>query len=253
MGQLPRGAAVVDAVAQLGRPVERVDQEQRALVAHRHGLVVEQPRHDHVVAPAVLDRQQDAVVVERAGLDAVALRAGCGEHVAQQRAGELARAGVPGRLRAEADLGELLEHRHVEGGAAVAVGVAQRAAQGQHHGAGRRVQRGLGGHRPGGDGQGRSNRQKTGQQPPKGGTAHGQHEGQGTARPRAAPLQGRGPRGGALVKARMLRARGRASMSGTTPMAGTSLVCATARRRGARGACPGGDRRPGRVDRRSIA
>src|SRR5690606_22925496 len=70
--QLPRRAVVVQLRAQLGLGVEGIDDEQRSLLAHRHGPVVHEPRDDGVVPMDVVERDFRLVVVQRDGRDGAA-------------------------------------------------------------------------------------------------------------------------------------------------------------------------------------
>ena len=94
--------------------VERVDDDQRALFAHQHRLVVEQVGEHGAVLQPVLIREFDAVVVQCHRSQRGAAAADRGQQVFQQHAGELAWLRVPRRPGAEAGLRQHLEGCQVE-------------------------------------------------------------------------------------------------------------------------------------------
>ena len=70
--ELPDRAFVIGGAAQLGSAVKRIDHEQRAFLAHRHGLVIEQAGHDGLVLE-VAHGDADLVVVDGHGADGLAI------------------------------------------------------------------------------------------------------------------------------------------------------------------------------------
>src|SRR3712207_8635674 len=62
---LPHGAAVIGLALEIGMAVEGVDDEERALVAHRHVLAVALQGEDHLVLLEILKRDLARIVVER--------------------------------------------------------------------------------------------------------------------------------------------------------------------------------------------
>src|ERR671913_190065 len=111
LGDLPDGSTVEGLAFQFRPTVERVDDEERPLVAHRHVFAVSLQSQDDIVLGEIFDWDFAAVIVKRHDGDAIARRSDLLHQLVEGHAFKLDRPVIPGRGRLHDLRAERFQHR----------------------------------------------------------------------------------------------------------------------------------------------